>query len=106
MGRPLMKPNDLKVLKRLGYVENEDLVSFAEEETIHELQENEVVVFKSFFWAGLHLLMRRVNDEVLKKYEIYMHQLTSNAIVRLVVYIWVVRSQGACTDTEAFYMIH
>jgi hypothetical protein len=26
--------------------------------------------------------------EVLKKFEIYLHQLTSNAIVRLNVYIW------------------
>jgi hypothetical protein len=33
--------------------------------------------------------------EVIKKYEVYMHQLTQNAIMRLGVFIWVVRSQGA-----------
>jgi hypothetical protein len=32
---------------------------------------------------------------VMKKYEIYMHQLTLNAIVRLSVYIWFMQSQGA-----------
>jgi hypothetical protein len=33
--------------------------------------------------------------EVLKKYEIYIQQLTPNAIVKLSVFVWVVRSQGA-----------
>jgi hypothetical protein len=31
---------------------------------------------------------------VLKKYGIFLHQLTPNAIVRLSVYIWALRSQG------------
>jgi hypothetical protein len=31
---------------------------------------------------------------VLKKFGIYLHQLTPNAIVRLSVYIWALRSQG------------
>jgi hypothetical protein len=42
-------------MKKLGYFgENDDeLVCFAGEETIPELKEDEVVVFKSFFKAGL-----------------------------------------------------
>jgi hypothetical protein len=42
-------------MKKLGYfVENDDeLVRFAGEETIPEPREDEVVLFKSFFRAGL-----------------------------------------------------
>lgn len=42
----------------------------------------------------------------MKKYEVYMNQLTPNAIVRLSVFIWVVRSQGIHTDAEAFCRVH
>jgi hypothetical protein len=32
--------------------------------------------------------------DVLEKFGIYLHQLTPNAIVRLSIYIWALRSQG------------
>jgi hypothetical protein len=44
--------------------------------------------FKSFFRAGLWFPLYEKIGEVLKKIEIYLHQLTPNAIVRLSVYIW------------------
>jgi hypothetical protein len=43
---------------------------------------------------------------VLKNFEIYLHQLTPNAIVRLSVYIWALRSQGMSLDAEAFCRVH
>jgi hypothetical protein len=43
---------------------------------------------------------------VLKKYGIYLHQLTPNAIVRLSVYIWALRSQGAEPFSEGFCRVH
>jgi hypothetical protein len=44
--------------------------------------------------------------EVLKNFEIYVHQLTPNAIVRLSVFIWALRSQGMDANTEAFCRVH
>jgi hypothetical protein len=44
--------------------------------------------------------------EVLKNFKIYLHQLTPNAIVRLSVFIWALRSQGMSLDAEAFYRVH
>jgi hypothetical protein len=46
---------DLAVMKKLGYFgENEDkLIHFAGEEVVPEPKEDEVVVFRSFFRAGL-----------------------------------------------------
>jgi hypothetical protein len=37
---------------------------------------------------------------------IYLHQLTPNAIVRLSVYIWALRSQGMSPNAEAFCWVH
>ena len=53
-----------------------------------EPKDDEVVVFKSFFKAGLRFPLYEMIGEVLKKFEIYLHQLTPNAIVRLSVCIW------------------
>jgi hypothetical protein len=44
--------------------------------------------------------------EVLKFFEIYLHQLTPNAIVRLSVFIWALRSQGMSSDAKAFCRVH
>jgi hypothetical protein len=44
--------------------------------------------------------------EVLKNFEIYLHQLTPNTIVRLSVFIWALRSQGMSPDAEAFCRVH
>jgi hypothetical protein len=58
-----------------------------------EPKEDEVVVFKSFFRAGLQFPLHEMIGEVLKNFEIYLHQLTPNAIVRLSVYIWALQNQ-------------
>jgi hypothetical protein len=85
-----VKAEDLVVMKKLGYFgENEDeLIRFAGEEVILELKEDDVVVFKIFFRMGLRFPLYEMVGEVLKKFEIYLHQLTPNAIVGLSVYIW------------------
>jgi hypothetical protein len=44
--------------------------------------------------------------EVLKRFEIYLHQLTPNAIVRLSIYIWALWSQGKSANDEGFCRVH
>jgi hypothetical protein len=107
-GKSTVKAEDLIVMKKLGYFgENDDeLVRFAGEEIIPEPKEDEVVVFKSFFRAGLRFPLYEMIGEVLKKFEIHLHQLTPNAIVRLSVYIWVLRSQGRSANAEGFCRVH
>jgi hypothetical protein len=53
--RSTVKAEDLVLMKKLGYFgeNDEELVHFAREEMIPEPKEDEVVVFKSFFRAGL-----------------------------------------------------
>jgi hypothetical protein len=96
------------MMKKLGYFgESESkLVRFAEEEIIPEPRDDEVIIFKSFFRAGLRFPLNDMIGEVLKIFEIYLHQLTTNVIVRLSVYIWALRSQRMDANVEAFYRVH
>ena len=81
--------DDMPMMMKLGYFGEAEskLIRFAGEEVILEPKKDEVVVFKSFFRAGLRFPLNEMIGVVLKNFEIYLHQLTPNAIVRLSVYI-------------------
>jgi hypothetical protein len=55
---------------------------------------DEVVVYTSFMKAGLRFPLSKILIEVLKTFEIYLHQITPEAIIRMGIFIWAVRSQG------------
>jgi hypothetical protein len=99
---------DMPMMIKLGYFgeAKRKLVRFAGEETTPAPKNDEVVVFKSFFKAGLRLPLNEMIGKVLKIFEIYLHQLTSNAIIRLSVFIWALRSQRMSPDAEAFCRVH
>jgi hypothetical protein len=44
--------------------------------------------------------------EVLDNYEIFLHQLTPNTIIRLNIFIWALRSHGMDPNAEAFCRVH
>jgi hypothetical protein len=89
-GKSTISEDDLPKLLNLGYFSEakKELVRFGGEETIPKPGKDEVVVFKSFFKAGLRFPLNKMIADVLKKFGIYLHQLTPNTIVRLSVYIW------------------
>jgi hypothetical protein len=92
---------DVPMMMKLGYFGEAErkLVRFAREETTPTPKDDEVVVFKSFFRAGLQFALNEM-IEILKIFEIYRHQLTPNAIVRLSIFISALRSQGVNTDAR------
>jgi hypothetical protein len=69
-------------------------------------EENEVVIFLSFFKAGLRFPSRRFVVEVLKTYQIFLHQLTPKAILRMGVFVWAVKSQGIEPSAKCFCSMH
>jgi hypothetical protein len=107
-GKSTMTAEDMIMMKKLGYFGEAEskLVRFVGEEVVPEPKEDEVVVFKSFFRAGLRFPLHDMIGEVSKNFEIYLHQLTLNAIVRLSVYIWALQSQGMSANAEAFCRVH
>jgi hypothetical protein len=107
-GKSTVTVDDMVMMKKLGYFGEAEskFIRFVGEEVILEPKDDEVVVFKIFFRAGLWFPLYDIIGEVLKNFEIYLHQLTSNAIVRLSVYIWALRRQGMSPNAEAFYRVH
>jgi hypothetical protein len=99
---------DVPMMMKLGYFGEAEkkLIRFAREETTPEPKNDEVVVFKSFFRARLRFPLNEMITKVLDNYEIYIHQLTPNAIIRLSVFIWALRSQGMDPNVEAFCRVH
>jgi hypothetical protein len=107
-GKSTISEADFPKMVKLGYLSEakKELIRFGGEETIPKPGKNEVVVFKSLFKAGLRFPLNKMIAGVLKKYGIYLHQLTPNAIVRLSVYIWALRSQGVEPFSEGFCRVH
>jgi hypothetical protein len=84
-GKSTVSEDDLPKMLNLGYFNEakKELVRFGGEETTPKPGKDEVVVFKSFFKAGLRFHLNKMIADVLNKFGIYLHQLTPNAIVRL-----------------------
>jgi hypothetical protein len=71
--------------------------------------EGELVVFEAFFAAGLRLPAHRFVGEVLRRFNVQMHQLTPNAVVALSKYVWATTSYGGQPSVEVFakyYCLH
>jgi hypothetical protein len=67
---------------------------------------NEVVIYRSFLNAGLWFLLSRFLVEVLKTFQIFLHQLTPEAIIRMDLFIWAMRSQGLEPSARCFCSMH
>jgi hypothetical protein len=107
-GKSTISEDDMPKLMNLGYFSEakKEMVRFRGKEITPKPGKDEVVVFKSFFRDGLRFLLNKMIADVLKKFGIYLHQLTPNAIVRLRVYIWALRSQGVEPFAEGFCRVH
>lgn len=95
--------DDIEVLTRFDYIENVEWVRLGGDDLVPKPKEGEVVVFRSFLKDGLRFRLHKALVAVLKRFNIYLHQLTPNAIVCLGVFIWALRCQGVESDVEALY---
>jgi hypothetical protein len=74
--------------------------------TVSAPEENEVVIYRSFFKAGLQFPLSSFVVEVLKIYQIFLHQITPEAIIRMGIFVWAVRSQGLEPSAKGFCSMH
>jgi hypothetical protein len=107
-GKSTITKGDMAKLLKLGYFseDKKELICFGGEEVTPKPEKDEVVVFKSFFKVGLRFPLHGMIADVLERFGIHLHQLTPNAIVRLSVYIWTLRSQEAEPLAEGFCRAH
>jgi hypothetical protein len=69
-------------------------------------EENEVVVYRSFLKAGLRFPLSKFVVEVLKIFQTFLHQITPEAIIRMGIFVWVVRSKGLEPSAKCFCSMH
>jgi hypothetical protein len=88
------------------YFHDISIVRGGGESTIPLPEADEVVVFKSFMKVGLRFPLHKMLVEVLKTFEIYLHQLTPEDLIKVGAFIWAMRSQGLELDAKCFCNIH
>jgi hypothetical protein len=69
-------------------------------------QENEVVIFQDLLFVGLQFPLHPAVVYILRYFDIYLHQLTPNAILCLSVYMWICRTTKIKPSAEGFASAH
>jgi hypothetical protein len=69
------------------YFRDMSIVRAGGDNNIPSPKENEVVIYRSFFKAGLRFPLSKFVVEVLKTYQIFVHQITPEAIIRMWIFV-------------------
>jgi hypothetical protein len=74
-GKSTVSEADMPMMIKLGYFGEAEkkLIRFGEEETTPKPKNDEVVVFRSFFKAGLRFPLHEMIGDVLEDFKIYLH---------------------------------
>jgi hypothetical protein len=104
-GKSTIKQGQIEAMKG-KYFHDISILRARGESTVPLPKADEVVVFKSFMKDGLCFSLHKMLVEVLKTFEIFVHQLTPEALIKVGVFIWAMRSQGLEPDAKCFCNIH
>jgi hypothetical protein len=104
-GKSTIKQSHLENM-RGRYFWDMSIVRAGGDNNVPALEENEVVIYRSFFKAGLRFPLSKFVVEVLKTYQIFLHQITPEAVIRMGIFVWAVRSQGLEPSAKCFCNMH
>ena len=88
------------------YFRDISIVRAGRESNVPLPEVDEVVVYRSFMKAGIRFPLDKLLIEVLNTFEIYLHQLTPEAIIKMGIFIWAMRSQGLELNAKCFCNMH
>jgi hypothetical protein len=69
------------------YFRDKSIVRAGGDNNVPAPEENEVVIYRSFFKAGLRFPLSKFVVEVLKIFQIFLHQITPEAIIRMGIFV-------------------
>jgi hypothetical protein len=104
-GKSTIKQGQIEAMRE-RYFRDISIVRARGENNVPLPEADEVVIFRSFMKAGLRFSLSKMLVEVMKTFEICLHQLTPEAIVKVGVFIWAMRSQGLEPDARCFCNMH
>jgi hypothetical protein len=81
-----IKQNHLESM-RGRYFQDMSIVRAGGDNNVPAPEENEVVIYRSFFKVGLRFPLSRFVVKVLKIYQIFLHQITPEAIIRMGIFV-------------------
>jgi hypothetical protein len=81
-GKSSIKQSQIDAMKG-RYFHDTSIVRVGGDSTTPAPEEDEVVVYRSFIKAGLRFPLSRFLVQVLKTFEIFLHQITPKAIIRM-----------------------
>jgi hypothetical protein len=79
------------------------------QQTVPEPEDDEVIIFKEFFFARLRMPPHLVLVDILLKFQVQLHQLTPNTMLQLLKYFWAVTSFRGVPSADGFakrYELH
>jgi hypothetical protein len=104
-GKSTIKQSHIDAM-RGRYFRDMSIVRVGGDNTAPTPEENEVVIYRSFLKAGLRFPLSKFVVEVLKIFQIFLHQITPEAIIRMGIFVWAVRSQGLEPSAKCFCNMH
>jgi hypothetical protein len=104
-GKSTIKQSHLDNM-RGRYFRDMSIVRVGGDNNVPAPEEDEVVIYRSFFKVGLRFPLSRFVVEVLKIYQNYLHQITPEAIIRMGIFVWAVKSQGLEPSAKCFCSMH
>jgi hypothetical protein len=104
-GKSTIKQSHLENM-RGRYFQDMSIMRAGGDNNVPAPKENEVVIYQSFFKAGLRFPLSKFVVEVLKTYQIFLHQITPEAIIRMGIFVCAVRSQGLEPSVKCFCSMH
>jgi hypothetical protein len=104
-GKYTIKQGQIESMKE-KYFHDVSIVMAGGEDTVPLPESDEVVVLRSFMKARLRFPLHKMLVDVLKTFEIYLHQINPEALIRVGIFIWAMRSQGLEPDARCFCNIH
>jgi hypothetical protein len=85
-GKSTIKQSHIDAM-RGRYFHDMSIVRVGGDSTSPAPEENEVVIYRSFLKAGLRFPLSKFVVEVLKVFQIFLHQLTPEAIIRIRIFV-------------------
>jgi hypothetical protein len=104
-GKSSIKQNHIDAMRGM-YFRDMSIVRVGGDNTAPAPEENEVVIYRSFLKAGLRFPLSKFVVEVLKILQIFLHQITPEAIIRMEIFVWAVISHGLEPSAKCFCNMH
>jgi hypothetical protein len=98
-GKSIIKQSHIDAM-RGRYFRDMSIVRVGGDSTAPAPEENEVFIYRSFLKAGLRFPLSKFVVEVLKIYQIFLHQITPEAIIRMSIFCLGCKESGARAKRE------